>query len=436
MKNKIFKYADESSFREQLQDFRKWYDANHAPTMYFQIHSEILEIDQIKPVWNILKEIFPEIPRLGNSTAGNIVDYEMATPLSVSAVIFENPSTKFKLFQYNTASMPLSEITQDILLQTMQNPWVKAVELYHTISGFSMSDLCDGLEDLRPDIQVFGGIVCSDDIQSPESCVFSSVSGFSKTGLLVLFFGGDDYHVDSLKISGWKPIGKDMHVTRSSGKILYELDGQPAYGVYQKYLNIKNDENFFFNAVDFPLLYEHNDTTIVRAPGSSNPDGSLTISAAVDVGSVVRLSYGEPKTIIDCIRQESTNVRSFNPDVLHIFSCAARKAFWSQYEPTYELHPFRGVASSTGFFSHGEFLREKGHVNQHNITLVIAAMREGNGPANTLQELPQEESMAKRPLSARMATFIKEMASEIDELNQKLAAANERIEALSNSENK
>lgn len=425
MKNKIFDYGDEASFRRQLAGFRKWFDENHNPLMYFQIHSELLDIEKVKPVWNALKEIFPEVPRLGNSTAGNIVDCELGAPISVTAVIFEKPSSKFKLFQYNTAATSILEVTQDIVLKAAENPWVKGIELYHTISGLSMDEFCEGLSDLNPSIQVFRGVVCSDDIQSPESCVFSSAAGFSKTGLLVLFFGGEDFHVETSKVSGWMPIGRPFTVTRSSGKILSELDGEPAYSVYQRFLNIENNENFFYNAIDFPLFYEHNGTTIVRAPGSSNLDGSLTMSASLDVGARVRLSYGEPKNIIDEIHRASSEIRNQNPEVLHIFSCAARKAFWAEYDPSYELHPFRGVGSSTGFFSHGEFLREHGCVNQHNVTLVIAAMREGEGAPPAMQESQKEEYVSRLPLSARMATFIKEISRENEELRSRIRVLSE-----------
>lgn len=143
----------------------------------------------------------------------------------------------------------------------------------------------------------------------------------------MVFYGGADLHVDSRKISGWKPIGRNFHVTRSDGNILYELGGVPAYEVYNKYLSIKNDQNFFYNALEFPMLYEHNGVSIVRAAGASNPDGSLSMSSDIDEGSIVRLSYGEPQLIEEKIKAESEVCENFAPEVQHIFSCAARKAF-------------------------------------------------------------------------------------------------------------
>ena len=217
-------------FEGELSLFSKWYKEHGSPTMYFQIHSVILEPEKLKPVWDCLENFFSDVPWVGNSTSGNIVDCEVATEISVSAVIFEKPTSKFIVRQYDYSRESVGGIAQNIVGETKENPWIKAVEIYHCISPFSTTALCEGLDGLASDIQVFGGIVCSPDITSPNSCVFSSEEGYTKSGLLVLFYGGPDFHVDSRKISGWKPIGRNFHVTRSEGNILYELGGIPAYG--------------------------------------------------------------------------------------------------------------------------------------------------------------------------------------------------------------
>ena len=436
MKNKIFAFKDAVEFENDLFQFSKWYKENGSPTMCFQIHSTILEPEKLKPVWDVLERVFPEVPWFGNSTSGNIVDCELATDVSVSAIIFEKPTSKFLVSQYDFSKESVGGIASEIVKKADLNPWVKAVEIYHCIAPFSTTALCDGLEGLARDIQVFGGIVCSPDITSPNSCVFSSVGGYTKTGLLVVFYGGDEFYVDSRKISGWKPIGRNFHVTRAEGNILYELGGIPAYEVYNKYLSIKNDQNFFYNALEFPMLYEHNGVSIVRAAGASNPDGSLTMSSDIDEGSIVRLSYGEPRLIVEKIKAESEACEQFAPEVQHIFSCAARKAFWSQREPTYEISPFKGLASSTGFFSHGEFLREKGHLNQHNITLVFASMREGPAVKREFVrgEDIQEGMTTRLPLAARMATFIRETSFELEQINSKLRVMNEHLQDVATTD--
>ena len=436
MKNRIFSFNDTATFEKELVQFSNWCKENGSPTVCFQIHSEELDQEKLKSVWDILEHIFPNVLWFGNSTSGNIVDCEKANDISVSAIIFEKPTSKIQICQYDFSNQSIHDIAREIVKEAKHNPWVKAVEIYHCISPFSTTRLCEGLDALPRDIQVFGGIVCSPDITSPNSCVFSSVGGYTKTGLLVVFYGGKEFYVESRKISGWKPIGRNFHVTRSEGNVLYELSSLPAYEVYNKYLNIKNDNNFFYNALEFPMLYEHNGISIVRAAGASNPDGSLTMSSDIDEGSIVRLSYGEPQLIVEKIKAESESAEQFAPEVLHIFSCAARKAFWSQHEPTYEITPFKRIASSTGFFSHGEFLREKGHLNQHNITLVIASMREGPIKKRecSKNEIDTTEKNTRLPLAARMATFIRETSFELEQINSKLRVMNEHLQDVATTD--
>lgn len=209
-----------------------------------------------------------------------------------------------------------------------------------------------------------------------------------------------------------------------------ELNGIPAYDIYRKYLNINNDENFFYNTLEFPLFYEHNETTILRVPVASNADGSITMSSDIEVGSTVRISYGDPKIILESIAEDSQRIREFCPDLLHIFSCAARRTFWTAKEATYELEPFRDIASSLGFFSHGEFIRTNNCLNQHNVTLVIAAMREGKvDGSNNPVDAPKRKTMSKIPLVSRLAMFISATSLELEEMNRELETANQNLQS-------
>lgn len=300
--------------------------------------------------------------------------------------------------------------------------------MYFTIPEGSTTRFCDGLKELGEDIQIFGGVTCSDDITSDDSCVFTKAYGFSESSIIIVFYGGEDFYVDSIKVTGWKPLGRKFHVTKSQGSLLQELDGIPAYDVYHKYLNIKNDENFFYNTLEFPLFYEHNDTTILRTPVSSNADGSINMTSDMDIGSVVRISYGDPSTIVESIKHDSRRIAEFGPDILHIFSCAARRTFWTNKEPTYEIQPFHDIAPSCGFFSHGEFLRTKGNLNQHNVTLVIAAMREGAKKAATVMPETQDiNTLSRMPLVSRLANFISATSLELENSNKQLELVNEKL---------
>ncbi|MCH5324697.1 MAG: diguanylate cyclase [Eubacterium sp.] len=422
MKQYQFVVTEEKAFLKELEEFRQQWDT--VPKMAFQILSDILEEDAIMNAGHVIEQVFPDVPWFGCSTGGSLVDCQLVPGISVVAIVFEKESSQFMVFQYDTHEKSMGWITQKITDETEKNPWVKAIELYYTFPEESTSRFCEGVQDIAPHIHIFGGVAGNDDSTSSTSYVFSKAGGYSDHAILAVFYGGDDFYVDSIKITGWKPLGKKFSVTKSDGSVLQELDGIPAYDIYNKYLNIENDENFFYNTLEFPLLYELNGVTILRTPMASNPDHSISVSADIEVGSTVRMTYGDPQTIIESVAEDSQKVGKFRPDVLHFFSCVARRSFWSSGEPTYELKPFKEIASSSGFFTLGEFLRGDGCLSLHNVTLVVAAMREGAAEQNEMQDVSEDNpASSKRTLVSRLATFISATSVELEEINNKLAIA-------------
>lgn len=421
MKQYQITYQGKEAFLQELEQFRSVFA--DAPCMVFQVMSEIVDAAAIKEVTDLIEQVYPDTPWFGCSTCGNLVDCELYGDIVVVATVFEKESSKFEILQYDTHENSVEWIANKIMEETERYPWVKAIELYFTIPEVSTTQFSEGLKEMRPDIHVFGGVAGNDDITSDEAYVFSAAYGFSRNAILVVFYGGEDFYVDSIKITGWKPLGRKFSVTKAEGTTLYELDGIPAYDIYKKYLNINNDENFFFNTLEFPLLYERNGIIILRVPMASNPDNSISVSADIEVGTSVRITYGDPQTIVDSVAEDSQRIKLFCPDVLHFFSCVARRTFWSSNDPTYELSPFKDIAPSVGFFTLGEFLRADNCLSQHNVTLVIAAMREGESDLSGVDLSESRTSLSKIPLVSRLATFISATSLELEEMNQKLVAA-------------
>ena len=179
MKQFRFDYHDPEEIANQLTAFKKEYTSEQFSRMVFQIYSEVLEPDVIGQVCGVLDRIFPETPYMGCSTSGNIIDCQLSHKITVVCTIFELPSTQFRLFQYDMSKDSVDHITACIVEEVNNNLWVKAIEMFFTIPEGSTTHFCDGLKNIRYDVQIFGGVACSDDITSDESCVFSKEGGFS-----------------------------------------------------------------------------------------------------------------------------------------------------------------------------------------------------------------------------------------------------------------
>lgn len=418
-----FEYNNHEQFRKELTKVKQWKSSHITSNVVLQVYSVELEDSIFKEMFKIIDEILPSALYLGCSTNGNILDGKISSSdIIIVCTIFEYPSTKVKLLQYDLNDTNSVEIVDNLIEEVNNNSWVKAIEFLVTMRGRSMTDFCDRMCDVREGVEIFGGGAFAPDINSHKVCIYSNDKGYSNDGVVFMLLGGEDLHINSTHITGWKPLGRSFRVTSAEGCVLKELDNRPAYDAYYKYLNIQNDENFFYNTLEFPFLFKHNGIDILRAPVSSNQDGSLTMTSDMDKDVNARIAYGDPRTILESVHHGGEVVRKFQPEVIHIFSCAARKTFWGDEEVSKETFPFQSIAPTSGFFTSGEFLRTGKCLNQHNVTLVIASMREGERLHQQEDFIMQKENFSgKVSMINRLATFIQAATEELEEANRKLA---------------
>lgn len=391
-------------------------------TVIFSIYAENTDKEQIELACEIIESEMPDALYLGCSTNGTITDGMLSdSPFVVVCTICEYPTTKAQLLQYTLTQENTLDVVDDLKKEIEKRPWVKGIELLATIRGMSMTPFCEACTDINPDIQIFGGGAFNIDINNNNACVFSKAKGYSEKGVVFLLCGGEDLNIYTTHITGWKPLGREFIVTKANGSLLQELDGKPAYDAYYKYLNIPNNEHFFYNTLEFPFFYKHHGINILRAPIASNEDGSLTMTSNIEENVSARIAYGDPWTILNSIRAGGREIAKFQPEIIKVFSCAARRTFWGNEEISKETGPLQSVAPTSGFYTSGEFLRCDNELIQHNVTLVIAAIREGHIDDSIPFRMDSEEFTGKVSMINRLATFIDAATAELAEANEKLA---------------
>ncbi|MBR4555309.1 MAG: diguanylate cyclase [Ruminococcus sp.] len=423
MKQLQFEYRDPITFRREMKKAAQWCRSIMHSAIVFDIFAQTMTYSEADEVRDIILSEIPEALYRGCSTNGNIFEGRLAdTPISVSCTIYEYPDTKVEIMQVYMTSETEKDVVDKLAAFVKDNPWVKAIEMLITIRGMSMTSLCEDMSLIDPSVKIFGGGAFAPEFNENHAYVFSSSGECSDNAAVFMMLGGDDLHVHTTYITGWKPLGKELIVTRAEGSTIYELDHRPAYETYYKYLHIKNDENFFTNTLEFPFFYEHEGMSILRAPIASNPDGSLSMTADVEQNVKARIAYGDPWTILYEIQKGGQKLAALQPEVIHIYSCAARRTFWGS-EIGKETMPFQSIAPTSGFYTSGEFLRTDGVVNQHNVTLVVAAYREGDRLEDSAGsfEMSTESLSGKVSMINRLATFIEASTLELEEANQKLA---------------
>ena len=418
-----FEYQNFGQFKNELIKIKQWESSHIVSKIVFQVYSTSVESSIFIKIFETIDEILPDAVYLGCSSNGNIIDGKLSkSDTIVICTVFEYPSTKVKILQYDMGNP--AKTAEKLADEVNKNSWVKAIELLVTMRGKSMTDFCEYMTQIREDVEIFGGGAFTIDMSSNRACVYSKTGGYSEDGVVFMLLGGEDLNIESTFITGWKPLGRNFKVTSADGFILRELDGKPAYDAYYKYLKIKNDENFFYNTLEFPFLYKHNGIDLLRAPVRSFSDGSLEMTSDIEEDVNARIAYGDPWTVLSIVNDRASEIEQFQPEVIHIFSCAGRRTFWGEKEVSKETIPFQQVAPTSGFFTSGEFLRTGKYLDQHNVTLVVASMREGEKIIGKKEPvLKKEDFSGKVSMVNRLATFIEAATEELEDANKRLELA-------------
>ena len=424
MKQFQFAYENDESLFQELEGINQWRKDHASHAVLFRIYSIETKAERIKHVCELLEREMPDALYLGCSTNGNMLAGSLTTADTIiTCTVFERETTRVELLQFPFTEENASQVVRSLREYCDANPWVSCVEMHATMMGMSLKPFCDEMSNLPEDIQVFGGAACNANPYNTNTYAFSSAGDFSYHSIVFLLLGGSDFHIYSTFISGWKPLRRKFKVTRASGQLLFELDGEPAYDIYRRFLSIENDEDFLTCTAEFPLMKDDDGIEILGSLLGVMENNAILVGNDIQEGSDIRLAYGDPNTIFGSILRDGQRVVDFLPDTIQTFSCAGRRLFWTDENVSDETVLFQRVAATSGFFSGSEFLRIGGKLHSFNMTLVFAAMREG-APRNA--EVARAFSAGvnnnnSMSLIRRFVSFIEASTAEFEELNRKLA---------------
>jgi hypothetical protein len=185
---------------------------------------------------------------------------------------------------------------------------------------------------------------------------------------------------------GLRPSTQKMVATRARGNVVYEIDGKPAFKVYQDYARSRGVTLTPENAGSFMInnelgVYFLNQMQRARAPLSVGADGSLTCAADIDEGSSISILDGQRDDLVQAARtaaeEASEALRGARPAGVVLFDCICRgtildKEFQREIDSVKAVFP--GVPI-VGFLTYGEIARYKGRLDGwHNTTAVVTAI--------------------------------------------------------------
>ncbi len=396
----------------------------------FTSHTDSLWIESISYV---LEAELPAAVRVGCTSVGEIAQgrlyidstiisfsfFEEAriTPVAVSCIPGDEFKTGEQLVEaINAAGQDIAGV---LLLATPL-----------TING---GHLLQGMFQKENRYPVFGG--GAGVYKSEETSLVFSGNEYMNHGVVAVVFLGNNLHIFSRTYLGWQPLSKEMTITETDGMYVKTVDGENAFEVYNRYLNIPNDGQFFMNALEFPFLLERDGETITRVPFFADQNGAIQFAADLNEGEKFRIGYGNPETIIQDAIGIHNQMNNFDPDAIFLYSCICRR-FLLQKEIDLETLPFDSISPTFGFYTYGEFFGSGDKIRALNSTMVAVGMREGENKKrsslNFTTKMNAKELMSIDPYAnkhsrivSRLVHFIGVVTSELEDANKELTKISE-----------
>jgi len=335
-----------------------------------------------KGVFAELQKAYPKAKLAGCSTAGEISGGQVLDDSLVATAV------RFRAARIEVARAIMTTGQNDEALGERLASALPAKELAHVLvfsDGIHVngSALVKGmLRRLPQGVQVTGGLA-GDGPRFEKTLVMADQEAADKTLTAVGFYGAG-LTVGYGSLGGWDAFGPKRVVTRSTGNVLYELDGQPALALYKRYLG-EHAAGLPAAGLLFPL-----NVSLDHGPGLTRTilaideaAQSLTFAGDIPQGAHAQLMKANFDRLVSGAHgaaEQSADLGGAGAELAILISCVGRKLVLKQrveeeLEAVQEVLP---KATLAGFYSYGEICPSAPHANceLHNQTMTITTLRE------------------------------------------------------------
>jgi hypothetical protein len=332
-----------------------------------------------------IRDAYPGAFFLGCSTAGEIVGTRVLDDsATATAVYFEHSDVKGVHVLVGSGVDSYDAGAQ--LAQRLDKGGLRHVFVLSEGLRVNGSDLVRGLaEHLPGDVTVTGGM--SGDAGRFERTLVIYNDRVDADFIAAIGLYGTRLKVGFGSQGGWDPFGPERLVTKSSGSVLHELDGQSALDLYKKYLG-DHARGLPATGLLFPLSLRagEDESGVVRTVLAVDENAqSMTFAGDIPEHSHVRFMKANIDRLIDGAESAARiSAEAISPDTAELailISCVGRKMVLGQRVEE-EVEAVRAVlgdeAVLTGFYSYGEIspFAPNEKCELHNQTMTITTLSE------------------------------------------------------------
>jgi hypothetical protein len=336
-----------------------------------------------------LRNMFPKAHILGCSTGGQINNNDISDDEIVAAAISLD-ATPLRLHQQDISGPNQSRTCGEAIGRALYADDLAGVFVLSDGLNVNGSELVAGITKIiGQNISLTGGLA-GDGADFKETLVGGDCAPRVRT-IVGIGFYGSAIRVGHGSAGGWDLFGPRRQVTRSAGNVLFELDGEPALDLYERYLGPEESKILPGSALLFPIqVYDLNrpDTAVVRTVLSVDRDTrSMTFAGDIPQGWTAQLMRGNFDRLTagaaDAARQAriGSNVKEGDHRLSILISCIGRRLLMGQRTTDETEAAGVELGSSTarlGFYSYGEISphAKSGICELHNQTMTITTLAE------------------------------------------------------------
>ena len=337
-------------------------------------------------VFGMLRDRFPAAHLLGCSTGGQIHADDMVDD-DISGVAIQFDGTDLKCCRETIEDPSESFECGARIGRSLSGEGLVAIFVLSDGLHVNGSQLVAGLTSVvSSDVCLTGGL-SGDGAQFAETIVGLDDVPQSRRVVAVGFYG-PNIRVGHGSAGGWNVFGPRRQITKSIGNVLYELDGEPALDLYERYLGKEESKGLPGTALLFPLQIFNPlrpDDEIVRTVLSVDREKrSMTFAGDMPEGWISQLMRGNFDNLAagaaDAARQ-ARPVESEREFVSILVSCIGRRLLMG-HSIADEIDAARTELGDksriVGFYSYGEISPHgrSGICELHNQTMTVTTLYE------------------------------------------------------------
>jgi hypothetical protein len=339
-----------------------------------------------------MRDRFPRAHILGCSSGGQIHNDDVSDDEIVGAAV-RFDSTRLRLASEPAPGAEHSRACGEAIGATLAADDLAGIFVLSDGLNVNGSELVAGITAVvGREVPLTGGLA-GDGARFEETLVGADCA--PRTGMAAAIgFYGPAIRIGHGSAGGWDEFGPRRRITRSRGNILFELDGEPALDLYERYLGEDDSKGLPGTALLFPLrIYdvERPDHDIVRTVlGVDRVARSMTFAGDMPQGWVGQLMRGNFDRLAagaaTAARQACAGQHADggNAQIAVLVSCIGRRLLMGQH--TMDEVEAAGAEIGTdvprlGFYSYGEISPHgaSGVCELHNQTMTVTTISEAAG---------------------------------------------------------